>query len=205
MTQSMTVLLIRHGETEYNKSGIIQGHVDSPLTAEGTEQARRLGKRLQTVGINAVWHSDLGRAVQTAQLLNLGVNMQSDSRLREINCGMADGSDFLKIKEEHPDYFKRWHAEDPSFCFPGGESFPQVQDRMWTALLQLIEQHQGETVAVVSHGMALRLLLKRVLQIPFGQSTGWYLRNTSVTRVEYSAPDVWQLLSFGDVAHLDAF
>ncbi len=157
---SIKLLLIRHGETDWNFEGRMQGQIDINLNQRGQEQAEQTAALLRATPIDAVFSSDLQRALQTASALakEKGFSVQPDPRLREVHLGDWQGCLVSEVENSHVSLFNL-RAKDPfSFAPPGGESTPQVIDRVQSFLRDLETRHQGKTVAVVSHGFTLAVL-----------------------------------------------
>ena len=136
------LLLVRHGETDWNAEGRLQGHTDRPLNAYGRRQATELAQRLAGEGADAIYTSDLARAMETAQILGarLGLTVVVDPDLREKNWGTWEG---LTGDE-------RVHVEFE------GESTEEHRDRVMAAVRRIAARHPGQRVVVVTHGGSLR-------------------------------------------------
>jgi broad specificity phosphatase PhoE len=139
-----TLLLVRHGETDWNAEGRLQGHTDRPLTPFGREQAKKLAERLEGDGIAAVYASDLSRARETAEIVGerLGLTVVIDPDLREMNWGSWEG---LTGPERDRVEFV-------------GETTEEHADRTLRAVRRIAEGHPGERVLVVTHGGSVRRL-----------------------------------------------
>jgi broad specificity phosphatase PhoE len=139
-----TLLLVRHGETDWNAEGRLQGHTDRPLNADGREQAKKLADRLEGDGIAAVYASDLSRARETAEIVGerLGLIVVIDPDLREKNWGTWEG---LTGPERDRVEFV-------------GESTQEHSERMLRAVRRIAERHPGDRVLVVTHGGSVRRL-----------------------------------------------
>jgi broad specificity phosphatase PhoE len=150
-----TLLLVRHGETEWNRDGRWQGHSDTPLNEAGREQARRLAVDIRDV--DAVYSSDLARARETAEILAnpLGLEVQTDARLRERGFGAWEGKTSAEIETEFSDQHARWLAGEA----PGAadaEPFADFAARVQAFVEDLLVRHPDENVLVVTHGGAGR-------------------------------------------------
>lgn len=158
-----TVLLIRHGLTDWNQERRWQGHYDVPLNAVGREQARRLGRRLQGWPIRAVYSSDLARAAGTAQEIGLVLGLEPvlDPAWRELHVGRFEGHTREEIQERFPEAWAR--LVDGYLEGPEGETMADLAQRVVPRFEQLLAGHQGEMFVVVSHGATLRSLLSHVL------------------------------------------
>jgi alpha-ribazole phosphatase len=162
------LVLIRHGETDWNTAGRWQGQADVPLNERGQEQARRLAQELAEMEIDAIYSSDLGRARQTAAPLAqaAGLPVIVDERLREIHQGEWQGMLAAEIEARYAETF-RSRREDPlNIAPPGGESVAQVRARVLASLSEILLSHPDETVAIVSHGFVLGLLRAHLLGEP---------------------------------------
>lgn len=158
-----TILLIRHGQTDWNLQGRWQGHTDIPLNSAGLAQARALAERLAGWPIEVIHASDLSRAAGTARILaqSTGAPVTVDACWRERHCGAFEGLTLAEIRERFPEHHARMQLGwmDP----PGAEDFEVVRARLTAALDRLREEHRGHMAAVVSHGGALATLIAHVL------------------------------------------
>lgn len=152
-----TIVLWRHGLTEWNRSDRVQGQLDIGLTETGREQAGSAAARLATVSPDAIVSSDLRRAVDTAGALAAltGLPVETDSRLRERYFGQWQALSLSEIAQRWPEECARWRAGDPSpGC--GIESFEDLGKRVAEALRDVADRHVGHTVVVSTHGGAAR-------------------------------------------------
>ena len=155
------VYLARHGQTAYNLEGRFQGHLPVPLDATGRAQAAELAERATEHEFRVLWCSPLLRARETADVVGqrLGLEPIEDARLMETDAGDWTDRSFAEVLGESPNQFAAFAAGDPTFAFPGGESFAE-QDRRVSAALEEVES--GELPAlVVCHGMVIRAALTR--------------------------------------------
>ncbi|WP_147370369.1 histidine phosphatase family protein [Lysinibacillus yapensis] len=144
------VRVYRHGETLWNKAGILQGWLDSPLTDNGKRQAENPNFQPEIV-----YASDLGRALQTAQLMFPEVDIRIDSRLREINLGEWQGESILNL--QHDLHYQMYLQHPEKFIANTQETFGQVTERMQSFLDFLIHRPENK-IAVISHGVAIACL-----------------------------------------------
>ena len=154
-----TLLLARHGETDWNGERRWQGHYDQPLNDTGRDQAVELAASLAGTPIAAIYSSDLVRARETAEIVaeRLGLTVVVDAGLREVDVGNWSGVTHDEIRERYPEGFARW--QEGGHGWEGGESYDQMGERAVTTLLRLAEHHAGETVLVVAHGGTIRACL----------------------------------------------
>ncbi|MCM3757378.1 histidine phosphatase family protein [Sporosarcina aquimarina] len=158
---STHVYLTRHGETEWNTQKLMQGWKDSPLTEKGTNQAKQLAVRLSDVQFDAIYSSTSGRAVNTAELIKgkrLLRVIQTD-RLREISFGNWEGKTFEVNERESPEDWQCFWQTPHLFSNNTVEDFRDVQSRMVTTVNRIVTQHPYESVCIVSHSIALKLLI----------------------------------------------
>ena len=178
--------LIRHGRTAWNAEGRYQGQTDVALDDEGRRQARALAERLRSEPIDALYTSDLQRASLTAAVLGeaLGLVPVPDIALREIGCGLFEGVISAEIRERWPEERDRfWRREAGP---PEGETIDVVRSRMLGVYDRLHAEHAGETVAVVSHGFAMRVLCSHLFDVPDGTHPEMApMTNTSFTVLDF--------------------
>ena len=200
---SATVFAVRHGETEWNVAGKQQGHLDSPLTDRGIQQTEALANGLTDRGIEVIYASDLGRAMQTAARiatqLNLPVN--ADPGLRERHLGSMQGLTKTEFQQQQPDAWAAFNSGDPDCPLPGGESVRQRFDRVVSRTQALAQRHIGQTILIVAHGGVLDSLLYKALHIPLSQPRRFSLFNGAINRFTIMGDD-WQLDTWGDLGHL---
>jgi probable phosphoglycerate mutase len=151
-----TILLARHGETDWNSERRWQGHADRPLNEVGREQARELAETLTDRAIDVVYSSDLLRAHETALIVGerLGLAVEVDPGLREVDVGDWAGRLLTEIEEADPAGFARW--QEGRKAWNGGESYEEMGERVVAAVLRLAARHPGDTVLIVTHGGSIR-------------------------------------------------
>ena len=185
----MTVIyLIRHTQAEGNLYRMMQGHWDGDVTPLGYRQIDALAERFRTVPLDAVYASDLRRAVLTAEgaARHSGLPVQPDARLRELNVGPWEGQFFGNICHTDPERIELFMHSPGDWQLPGAETLADVTERAYPALCEIAERHPGHAVAVVSHGITIRCLLSRILNRPLsGQEPVPIVRNTAVTKLLY--------------------
>lgn len=179
------LILIRHGETEWNRLGRWQGQTDVPLNPGGRRQARDLADRFQHEPLDSVYSSDLRRARETAQVLAeaTGAPLVEDPRLREIHLGTWEGLLFDEIRRRDGDRLDRFRAEPASERAPGGEGVLDVQRRSLAALDEIVRTHPHGSVALVSHGLTLAVIKIRLLGLPL--ESVWEVEPANAAPEEY--------------------
>ena len=205
-----TVYLIRHGETDWNAQHRWQGHADVPLNSKGRAQAAALAAWFQErdTTVDAIYSSDLQRALATAQPVSdaLGLTVETDATLRELNVGRWEGLQSADIDERYPGMRRRWYDNVATYPLPEGESVGAMQTRMTRYYYDAVARHAGGTIMLVAHGGALTTLLAEVE----GQSLAkaWMNRdrkfdNTGVTIVSHDhGSGASQLDTFNLTEHL---
>ena len=196
-------IVVRHGETEWNVEARVQGQRDSPLTATGLAQAEAIAGRLASEHFDALVSSDLGRALQTAERIaaRCGLAVHTDARLRERHFGVGEGHTYEELEHQWPGVFSRVREIDPDAAPPGGESRRQFHERVRGAFLALAREHDGQRLAVVSHGGVLAALYRIVHDIPVATPHRIAIANASYNAVAFQA-DAWAIEAWDDTAHL---
>jgi len=156
--------LMRHAETLWNRESRIQGHRDSPLTARGKKEADAWGRRLSRIAWDRIFGSDLGRAVDTAAIINhhLQIPFETDPRLREQDWGQWSAKPADKIKYEELQKLDEAQRSGWQFCPPGGEDRISVWQRSHNALVDAARQWPGNTILVVTHEGVIKNLIYRL-------------------------------------------
>lgn len=161
------VYVVRHAECAGNREGLFRGRVDFPLDEEGLSQARALAEELREVRFDAIYTSPMTRSLQTALALAEGRGMEPilEEGFVNISLGPWEGKPKEFIRESYPEEWRIWLEEPEKLVLPGAETIPQVQERAYKALLRIIEQRPGQTIAVVSHRAVIKPLLAACLGI----------------------------------------
>jgi len=158
----ITLYIIRHGETVDNLEGRIQGHTDSSLTPLGVRQAQAVADRLASDKFTAIYSSDLGRAMATAEAIASRHNMPiiSTDLLREANLGVGQGKTAEELLREYPEEYRRWKENSAIFRLPGAESLESVIERCGKFIQNVLNEHEdGAKLAVIVHSGSLRGLI----------------------------------------------
>ena len=181
------LILIRHGRTLWNSSGKFQGQSDIELSQEGISQAEKLAENFPVTHIDRVYSSNLKRAYITGEIIakKFNVPIIKDKRLCEVSFGSWEGLTYDEIHEKWPNEIETMFSTPDVLTMPEGESFAQVQKRGVEALLDIVNKHPDETIAITAHGGILRTLLAYALHMPLRYI--WTLRqdNTAVNIVTF--------------------
>ena len=229
-----TLILIRHGETAWNREKRLQGQIDTPLSEVGQQQARAvairfgaaLGLQADAEGqvpsiVDVVLSSDLSRAMQTAAPLAeaLGLSVMPEPGLRERHYGVFQGTTRDQIAVQWPDDHARWIGHDPDFAPEGGESMRQLSERVVRTLGRVAKAYPGKTVVCVTHGGVLDCAYRFAAPLPLEAPRQHTLLNASVNTIQWysnanananghganaNANGTAHLIAWGDVAHLSA-
>lgn len=200
------IIIIRHGETEWNKTGRFQGHSDVPLSAEGRAQAAMLGKNLAVDHVDMIYASDLTRAMETAAPLaqRFGLEVISDPQLRELNFGAWEGRNFNDVNAENPNAMKNFYTDPEQADIPESEPFPEFQRRIAGRVREIVAQERGKRIVIVSHGASIRILLADLLSMPIRSI--WHLSqlNTAVNKIRFEDDGFAVVTLMNDTSHLRA-
>jgi broad specificity phosphatase PhoE len=194
-TKTVSIWLVRHGQTDANLIGRYQGHLDLPLNETGREQVVTMGaqlrEELETRGITSVqalYSSDLVRTRETAQAVadSLGMEIIPDARLREIHMGDWEGAYFTEIREQFPAIVEQRYRDPMHIAPPNGETTFDVAKRMWPALDAYAARHHGDDpIVVVSHGMAIATVICRIRGISLARVFEVVPGNAEVTMIDW--------------------
>lgn len=201
----MRILLARHGETPWNAEGRYQGQEDIPLSPVGESQARALGERLRHTRIDRAIASPLGRAKRTAQLA-LGekreATLQLDPGFLEIAHGQWEGLLSSEIHARDPERMRAWREAPETVQMPDGESLQQVFDRAWPALQRACaDLAADQTALIVAHDAVNRVLLCRILGIPFSRLWGFRQAPTTLNLLQGESVDTLEVVRLNDCSH----
>lgn len=201
------IYLIRHGETDWNIQGRWQGHTDIPLNDAGKKQAKLLAQRLsrEKVTFHAIYSSDLIRAYQTAWEIGaaLQVAVEFLPSLREIDLGKWSGLTRADIKKQFPVEFSLLE-KGQDIPRGGGETLYALRERVVNVIDAMVSQHPGETMAFVSHGGPIRMMLSHVCQtFDISELPCNHIGNTSITILQHTQAKGWSIDICNDMDHLD--
>lgn len=203
----MDIVLVRHGETDWNVEKRLQGHIDIPLNQVGVRQAAAMGRALAGETFDAVFASDLQRAVQTAAVIATPRTMtvQQDAGLRERCFGAFEGLCPQDIEAQYPQVFAQWRARDVSVQFPDGERVAETlrafYARVNTALDRVIASGAYRRIAVVAHGGVLDCIYRRAKGIALDAPRDFEMLNASINRLVWDGASL-QVAVWSDVSHL---
>jgi probable phosphoglycerate mutase len=201
------ILLIRHGETDWNVERRLQGHLDIELNAEGMRQAAALGEALRGETLDAIFSSDLRRAVQTAQPLAAarGITVQFEPKLRERCYGAFEGLRYQEISARYPESYAAMRARELDARYPPGvhaaETLREFSIRTVGAITRLAQRSACRRIAIVTHGGVLDCLNRAARGLDLSQPRDFDIPNAGINRLLWNGADM-QIRLWADVAHL---
>jgi 2,3-bisphosphoglycerate-dependent phosphoglycerate mutase len=180
------LLLVRHGQSTWNREHRIQGQLDPPLSDEGRHQAERVGHRLAGHRFAGFYTSDLKRAVQTSQAIQSvsGLKAEPMAGLREVYLGQWEGLRTEELAEQFPAAWARWSDEPDWDLVPGGEGAAAFEARVAAALDAILERHHHGDVVVVTHGGVIQIALHRVIGRASRGLFPFKIQNASISVIE---------------------
>ena len=198
----MRLILIRHGETAWNKKGRFQGHVGVNLNSRGFRQAQSIARTLKPIAPRIIYSSPLPRAMQTAQAISLAYSTSIIrlDELKELNLGKLDGLTANELQAQYPEFHQFWDKDPSRVHMPAGESLQQLQTRAWRAIDGIRKGHSEDTAVVVSHNFTITCIVCRVLGMPLSRLHRIRLDLGSFTTIQLHQRR-WRLISFNEHPH----
>jgi len=197
-------LLIRHGESTWNREHRIQGQLDPPLSELGRKQAELVANRLASKRPQAVYSSDLKRALETAAPIAeaIGVPVQTLPALREIFLGEWEGLHTAELAVRYPEAWSGWTVEPNWDLVPGGEPAGAFEERVGAAVDAMLERHAHGEVIVVTHGGVIQLALHRIIGRASRGLFPFRISNASLSLIE-KRDGRMIIAGVNDVSHLE--
>jgi len=201
-----SIILLRHGQTDYNLQGRMQGSIDIPLNATGMAQADKLGKYLQNTPIDVFISSSLKRANATAKIVAAYHHKENevliDSRLKEINLGDWGGAYVKDLQIKYPKKYACWKETPWRFKAPHGETFRIVAKRGAEALTDIAQKYSGKTVLVAAHSMLNPSSVCKLLGINHKHMLQFAQDNASFSVLSYN-DGKWKVMTWNALPHFD--
>jgi len=200
------VFLIRHGEAAANVEGVPLGQNDSPLTERGKEQARKTGKFLKDKNIDALYSSDLGRAVETAEIISgeISLDVKTTPAFRELSLGKWQGLSYEQLRAKSIALTKKMKEkgiDEKEIRAPGGENTFDHRQRAIDKLEELVEKHEGENIVVVAHSGTNKVILGAVRGRPVREYYQIHQANCCINEI-HSTPSVYEVVKINHTEHL---
>ena len=208
MSETTHVLLIRHGQSQGNAEGRFGGHTDTPLSPQGREEAHATAQALASEPFNAIYCSDLPRAIETASPLAklAGIELQTDEAFRERSVGVMEGLTFEEAAAQHPEQYAALLRRDFEHVLLGGESYRQTLDRASRKLDEVIEQNRGGRIAIFTHTGTICILvlhLMGALDAPELKPVWIASRNCGISRFDLRDDGFVRVVAINDTRHLE--
>lgn len=200
----MRIFLLRHGETDWNLQGRCQGVTDLDLNERGRKQAWDVAACLSTERIDAIYSSDLKRALHTAEFIRRSHDLEVtvDGNFRELNHGAFEGLTFTDIRACYPEFLKRWRSEPAELMIPAGERLVDVEERAWKGMERIVRTHSpGQTVVVVSHNFPILTILCRITGTPLNDYRSFHIEPCGLTHVNYEGGEGWRMLQINGAGY----
>ena len=201
----MRLILVRHGETAYNKDGMTLGRFDAPLNERGRAQAKAVATSFPRVP-DAIYSSPLKRALYTAELIGAetGAAVTVDDGLIEMDVGEMEHLSATKLRERYPEFLRIWgSAVAGDARMPGGETLAEVQERAWDAVARMRDAHPEGEVVAVTHNFVILTIVCRTIGLPLASFRRLRHSLAAKTLIEFHEHGQ-TLLQLNDVAHLIA-
>ena len=197
------IILIRHGETEWNSQQRMQGHSNSDLSEVGRGQIQALGELMKNVSFDHIYSSDSLRTRQTAEAITQysGHTLQFDQRIREKNLGVFEGLTSTEAKERHPEIYRLFKTAGANYVIDEGESTQQLLERALEFIEEIRLRHPQERVVMVTHGGVVRVLMKHALGLSIDAPTRFIIKNTGIFGLIWN--ENWLVTRMGGVSHLE--
>ena len=207
MSLTTHVIIIRHGQSQGNAEGRFGGHTDTPLSPRGRKQAQATARALASEKFDAIYSSDLPRAIETASPLAklTGVSLETTDALRERSVGVMEGLTFEEAAEQHPEQYQALLRRDFEHVLLGGESYRQTLDRASRQLDEAIEQHKGGRIALFAHTGTICILILHLmgaLDAPDLKPVWIATANCGIARFELRDDGFVRVLAINDTRHL---
>jgi broad specificity phosphatase PhoE len=206
--KNMNIYIIRHGETKKDLTFNPDGYPDADLTQVGLKQAQITGKHISKVQFDAIYSSDLKRAIQTAEIISSyqkGLQISIDKQLREIHMGVFHTSSEDEIKKDYPEFYNEFLKRETDFRYPSGESGEEVLTRILN-FLEPIKYKKFNNICIVCHGGIIRSVISHFLGLPQYKRFNLHPFNCGVSLLKYdNENNTLKVISVNEISHLDMY
>lgn len=198
--------LARHGETEWNKNGRAQGRTDTELSTAGIRQAKLLARRLIKEDIKVIYSSSLRRAMKTAEIIaeQKQCEIIGSDKYQEMCFGPWEGMTISDIKGKYSEHYRIYREDPVNFKLPGAETFIDLTERTYSAIMDIVQLYKGVNILLVSHGIAIKAAIVRLMGLDIMDFNSLRIDNASVSILEFSE-DIYEkpvLVCLNDTSHL---
>lgn len=193
MAAPALICIARHGETDWNAAGILQGWIDVPLNDGGRRKAREMAAAFAGAGFVAIRSSPLSRARETAEIIAAALRLPSplsDDGLRERNFGSIQGIPKLEVGESNPVLLQQILRRNPAAVFDGGETMDEFADRVLGAIMAIGAAHGGERVLAIVHGWVMDVVIRHIDGLPRSAILGFKRKHGAHLWLEASATEI---------------
>lgn len=200
----MRLIVVRHGESEWNRIGRYQGQADAPLSELGASQAEALATRLKRESFDAIFSSPLQRAARTAEAIaryHPDVDFVREPALMEIHHGDWQGLYSAEVQASYAHGLREWRHHPTRSQFPNGESFSNILKRVLDFKERLIQEYTERTVLVSTHDVVVKILVADALGMNMDRINGIWVTNASISVIEYG-DELPYLVSLSEACHL---
>ena len=199
----MRLILVRHGETAWNKEGRFQGQSLVGLNQRGVTQARQAAKALLPMKPVALYSSPLPRTLMSAEEISreLSIAVVPLEGIKEVNLGEMEGITGQEMRSQYTQVYATWREDPSEVVFPGGESIRQLQERAWRAIEGIEKAHPEDVIVAVSHNFAIRTILCRFMGLPLSRFHRLRVDLASISILQ-SNSRLRQVLTINDRCHL---
>jgi broad specificity phosphatase PhoE len=199
----LKLILVRHGETHWNKDGLVQGgDSDIELNDTGLEQARKLAAFFKNEPMTAIFSSPLQRAIATAEVIasHHQLPVEIDQGLKELKVGDLEGTSISNLRTTFSRFLLQWWQDGEAMKLPNGESLVELQQRAWKVIEGLLEKHKDGTAVVVSHYFVTLAIILKALNLPLDCFTKFKLDLGGVSILEFRDYGA-RLVTFNDTSY----
>lgn len=209
-SETTRIILIRHGETDWNKATRYQGHVDIALNQTGQLQAKALCERLVSLAAQTNQNclfthcvsSNLSRAKTTAEIITPAcITIELEPRLWERNYGQLAGLTSTEMQAQHPSDFNAIASREPNAPITGGETLIDFYTRVINAFEEIIKKHRRHTLLVVAHGGVLDCIYRYCTQTPLAKTRGWFIPNAALNVIDFFSDNSSKIQIWADTNH----
>ena len=199
----MNLILVRHGETEFNRQRLNLGRGPEPLNATGQDQALAAAVAVSRNAPFVLYSSPIARTIQTAEAIasECSVAFTPMPGLEEIDAGDLEGLTGSQLQEQYPDVMRGWRNDPASAKMPNGESLGDVQNRTWDVINDIAQRHEDDTVVVVTHNFPIQAILCKALGMPLNNFRQLRVDLGSLTLMDVR-DSVFTMLSINETWHL---
>ena len=199
----LKLILIRHGETDFNRAGRILGHGSQRLNETGVAQAAAAARAVSSETPFSLYSSTVARAIQTAQVISEAAHVEAVplKGVEELDSGEFEGLTGRQLRQRFPEVMTRWDHDPGATRMPGGESLLQVQARAWKAVSRVARANPDQKVVIVTHNFTIQTIICHALGMPLNNFRRLSVALGSITRMELSDSTA-DLVSMNETWHL---